>query len=124
YTEGVITEYQRRRDVLYEGLMGIPGVFLRRPEGAFYFIARLPIDDGEEFARFLLTDFQLDGATVMVAPGQGFYATPGLGASEVRISYVLKEADLAASIHILRAALPAYRARGGLSDLPDVNRAS
>jgi aspartate aminotransferase len=110
YTEGVITEYQRRRDVLFQGLSSIPGVFLKQPEGAFYFVARLPIDDGEEFARFLLQDFNLEGATVMVAPAQGFYATPGLGKDEVRIAYVLKEADLEASVRILRAALAAYGA--------------
>jgi len=114
YTEGVITEYQRRRDVLFEGLSKIPGVFLRKPEGAFYFIARLPVKDSEDFARYLLTDFQLDGATVMVAPAPGFYATPGLGADEVRIAYVLKEKDLEASIRILAAALIAYREARGL----------
>ena len=114
YTEAVITEYQRRRDVLFEGLSKIPGVFLRKPEGAFYFIARLPVKDSEDFARYLLTDFQLDGATVMVAPAPGFYATPGLGADEVRIAYVLKEKDLEASIRILAAALTAYRKARGL----------
>jgi aspartate aminotransferase len=114
YTESVVTEYQRRRDLLYEGLSRIPGVFLRKPEGAFYFVARLPVDDAEEFARWLLTDFQRGGATVMVAPAQGFYATPGLGRDEVRIAYVLKEADLSAAVGILAAALPAYRAARNL----------
>jgi aspartate aminotransferase len=111
YTEGVIAEYQRRRDLLFHGLSSIPGVLLRKPEGAFYFVVRLPIDDCEDFARFLLTDFSLDGATVMVAPAQGFYATPGLGKNEVRIAYVLKEADLEASIRILKAAITAYQSR-------------
>jgi aspartate aminotransferase len=109
YTQGVVAEYQRRRDVLFEGLSGIPGVFLRKPEGAFYMVARLPVLDAEDFARFLLTDFQKDGATVMVAPAQGFYASPGLGASEVRIAYVLKEDDLRAAVSILAAGLAAYR---------------
>lgn len=118
YTAGVIAEYQRRRDVLFEGLSAIPGVFLRKPEGAFYFIARLPVDDSEDFARFLLTDFSLDGATVMVAPAEGFYATPGLGRNEVRIAYVLKEADLSASIRIFRAALEAYTTRRSLPAPP------
>ncbi len=113
YTQAVVAEYQRRRDVLFEGLSGIPGVFLRKPEGAFYFIARLPIRDSEDFARYLLTDFQRDGATVMVAPAPGFYATPGLGQNEVRIAYVLKEEDLRAAVGVLEAALGAYcRARG------------
>jgi aspartate aminotransferase len=111
YTDGVIAEYQRRRDLLFQGLSTIPGVLLRKPEGAFYFIARLPIDDCDDFASFLLTDFVLDGATVMVAPAQGFYATPGLGKNEVRIAYVLKEADLIASIRVFRAAIEAYEMR-------------
>jgi len=113
YTAGVVTEYQKRRDVLFEGLSRIPGVFLRKPEGAFYFVARLPVDDAEEFARWLLSDFSLRGATVMVAPAEGFYATPGLGRNEVRIAYVLKEADLRAAVEILAAALPAYTAARG-----------
>jgi aspartate aminotransferase len=113
YTRGVVVEYQKRRDILFEGLSAIPGVFLRKPEGAFYFVARLPVNDSEDFASWLLTDYQKDGATVMVAPAPGFYATPGLGTNEVRIAYVLKAADLRASIAILAAALPAYaKARG------------
>jgi aspartate aminotransferase len=127
YTEGVVAEYQKRRDLLFEALSAIPGVFLRKPEGAFYFVARLPIADGEDFARFLLTDFDLDGATVMVAPAQGFYATPGLGRDEVRIAYVLKAEDLRAAVRILAAGLEAYgrlRSReappaGSASDEPD-----
>ena len=111
YTAHVVAEYQKRRDVLYEGLSAIPGVFLAKPEGAFYFVARLPIEDSDDFARFLLEDFAQDGATVMVAPASGFYTTPGLGRNEVRIAYVLKEEDLRASIQILRAALEAYGAR-------------
>jgi aspartate aminotransferase len=118
YTRGVVAEYQRRRDVLFEGLVGIPGVFLRKPEGAFYFVARLPVRDAEDFTRFLLTDFQKDGATVMVAPAQGFYASPGLGASEVRIAYVLKEEDLRAAVSILAAGLDAYRRARDLTSLP------
>ena len=103
-------EYQARRDVLFEGLSRIPGVFLRKPEGAFYFVARLPVDDGEDFASWLLTDYAFDGATVMVAPAQGFYATPGLGRDEVRIAYVLKKDDLEASVRILAHAIPTYQA--------------
>ncbi len=112
YTRGVVAEYQKRRDILFEGLSSIPGVFLRKPEGAFYFIARLPVRDSEDFASWLLTDYQKDRATVMVAPAPGFYATPGLGTDEVRIAYVLKAADLRASVGILGDALTAYaRAR-------------
>ena len=110
YAKGVVREYQARRDLLFEGLSRIPGVFLRKPEGAFYCVARLPIEDGEDFASWLLTDYAYDGATVMVAPAQGFYATPGLGRDEVRIAYVLKKEDLEASVRILGHAIPAYQA--------------
>jgi aspartate aminotransferase len=109
YAKGIVREYQARRDVLFEGLSRIPGVFLRKPEGAFYFVARLPIEDGEDFASWLLTEYAYDGATVMVAPAQGFYATPGLGRDEVRIAYVLKREDLEASVRILAHAIPAYQ---------------
>jgi len=108
YFVGVVAEYQKRRDVLYEGLRRIPGVFLAKPEGAFYFVARLPIEDGDDFARFLLSDFSLEGGTVMVAPASGFYATPGRGKDEVRIAYVLKTEDLVVSVRILEAALKDY----------------
>jgi aspartate aminotransferase len=108
YARDVVAEYQRRRDVLYEGLTSIPGVFLTKPEGAFYCVARLPVDDAERFAAWLLSDFEHDGATVMVAPAAGFYDSP-LGTSEVRIAYVLNETDLRASIELLRVALQSYR---------------
>jgi len=108
YFQGIVIEYQKRRDVLFEGLQKIPGVFLRKPEGAFYFVARLPVKDSDAFATWLLSDFQLNGATVMVAPANGFYVTPGLGMNEVRIAYVLKEEDLKASIKVLEAGLKAY----------------
>jgi aspartate aminotransferase len=114
YFEGVTAEYQKRRDILFEGLSHIPGIFLRKPEGAFYVIARLPIRDSEDFAAWLLTDFARDGKTVMVAPAPGFYATPGLGNDEVRIAYVLKEEDLRAAIRLLGVAIPAYCAARGI----------
>jgi aspartate aminotransferase len=107
YTRGIVEEYQRRRDVLYESLMTIDGVSLQKPEGAFYCMPRLPIDDSDRFAAWLLSDFQYDGATVMLAPAGGFYASP-LGASEVRIAYVLKEQALRASVEVLREALRQY----------------
>jgi aspartate aminotransferase len=110
YAKGIVREYQARRDVLFEGLSRIPGVFLRKPEGAFYFVARLPVENGEDFASWLLTDYAFDGATVLVAPAQGFYATPGLGRDEVRIAYVLKKEDLEASVRILAHAIPTYQA--------------
>jgi len=111
YTEGVVAEYRKRRDVLYDGLRKIPGVFLTRPEGAFYFVARLPVVDADDFARWLLADFEFQRATVMVAPASGFYATPGLGADQVRIAYVLNERDLRAAVGVLEEALKIYAAR-------------
>lgn len=109
YFAGLAREYQARRDLLFAGVSAIPDVFLRRPEGAFYFVARLPVADGEDFARWMLTDFSLDDSTVMVAPAQGFYATPGLGRDEVRIAYVLAQDDLRAAVRILEAGIAAYR---------------
>jgi aspartate aminotransferase len=117
HAEGLVKEYQSRRDVLFEGLSRIPGVFLRKPEGAFYLVARLPVEDSEDFAAWLLTDFDLEGATVMVAPAPGFYATEGLGLDEVRIAYVLNRQDLEASVRILAHALPAYRSARGLGPI-------
>jgi aspartate aminotransferase len=118
YATEVAAEYQSRRDVLFDGLLRIPGVFLTKPEGAFYFIARLPIQDSEDFARWLLAEFSHEGATVMVAPAPGFYATPGLGRDEVRIAYVLNREDLRSAVRVLAAALPAYRKLRGLEGLP------
>jgi aspartate aminotransferase len=114
YYAGLAAEYERRRDVLYDGLSRIPGVFLRKPEGAFYVVARLPVDDAEELARFLLADFSLDGETVMVAPAAGFYATPGLGRNEVRIAYVLAGDDLERAVDVFAAGLAAFREARGL----------
>jgi aspartate aminotransferase len=111
YTRGVIAEYQKRRDLVYEALTRTPGVVTRKPEGAFYICARLPIDDANRFVEFLLRDFQLDGDTVMVAPADGFYATPGLGRDEVRIAYVLEATKLRRAMECFTAALAAYPGR-------------
>jgi len=110
YTRAIVDEYQRRRDVLYEGLRTIPGVELAKPEGAFYCVPKLPVRDAEDFAVWLLTEFEHDGATVMIAPASGFYASD-LGKSEIRIAYVLKEEDLRTSIELLRVALEQYQRR-------------
>ena len=107
YTRDIVTEYQRRRDVLYEGLRSIPGVYVPKPEGAFYCIAKLPVESAEDFAVWLLTEFEHEGGTVMVAPANGFYAND-LGHSEVRIAYVLKEEDLRISVRLLAEALRRY----------------
>lgn len=114
YAAGVVAEYQTRRDLLFEAMAEIPGVFLRKPEGAFYFVARLPVADSEDFAAWLLSDFQHQGATVMVAPAAGFYATPGLGQNEVRIAYVLKAEDLELAVRVFRRGLEEYRKARGL----------
>ena len=111
YFDPIQKEYQRRRDVLYEGLKDIPGIVIRKPQGAFYYIVRLPIEDSEHFVRWMLTDFQLDNETVMVAPAQGFYSTPGKGKNEVRIAYVLKEDDLKRAIIVFKAGLQEYLKR-------------
>lgn len=108
YYEGVRREYQARRDAVYDGLMRIPGVICRKPHGAFYIMAQLPVDDGDAFARWLLTDFSSHGETVMVAPGAGFYATHGVGANEIRLAYVLKSEHCIRAMEILGEAVRAY----------------
>ncbi len=108
YFAQVRDEYRHRRDVLCAELSKIPGVKFLRPRGAFYLIARLPVTDAEAFAIFLLNDFHLDRETVMLAPAQGFYATPGLGKDEVRIAYVLKCEDLVRAVRVLAAGLKAF----------------
>jgi len=109
YFNPVREEYQRRRDVLYEGLRSIPGVVTYKPQGAFYVTVKLPIKDTEHFVVWMLTEFNLDGETVMVAPAQGFYSTPGKGLDEVRIAHVLNEDDLRRAITVLKAGLDKYK---------------
>lgn len=113
YTQGVLAEYQKRRDVVFAGLSAIEGIRVRKPEGAFYVCTGLPVEDANAFAIYLLSEFSLDGETVMVAPLDGFYATPGLGRDEVRLAYVLEVPKLERSMRILDAALTAYRAKVG-----------
>jgi aspartate aminotransferase len=111
YFEGVRDEYEKRRDVLVDELSRVPAVRCRRPAGAFYLMAELPVDSSEEFCRWMLDDFQLDGRTVMMAPGPGFYMTPGAGVHEVRIAYVLKSEDLVDAVRVVAAGLAAYPGR-------------
>jgi aspartate aminotransferase len=111
YMKGIVAEYQSRRDLLFKGLTSIPGVELQVPQGAFYFIARLPVGDALEFSRWMVSSFEVDGATVMLAPAPGFYLTPGLGKDEARIAYVLVEDDLRRSVEILRKAIEAWNRR-------------
>ncbi len=108
YFRSVHKEYEKRRDILYEGLQKIPGVTIPKPEGAFYAIVGLPVSDSENFCRWLLTDFRDNKETVMVAPAAGFYATPGLGKNEVRIAYVLNIKALKRCLELLEIALRQY----------------
>lgn len=101
-------EFEKRRDVLYEGLKKISGVTIPKPEGAFYAIVGLPVDDAEHFCQWLLTDFRDHNETMMLAPAAGFYATPGKGKNEVRIAYVINQKSLSRCIDLLRKALKQY----------------
>lgn len=111
YMRDTYDEYVERRKCLIDGLNRIPGVYSPIPMGAFYTMARLPVDDAEKFCSWCLTDFNYEGETVMMAPGAGFYTTPGAGHDEVRIAYVLKKDDLTRALFVLRKALEAYPGR-------------
>ena len=108
YLQGVKEDYQQRRDIVYDRLRKMPGVFVYKPGGAFYCFARFPVEDSEDFCRWLLEDFSHEGATVMLSPGPGFYATPGLGNDECRIAYVLNVDDLDRAMDCLEEALRVY----------------
>ena len=108
YFAAVREEYKRRRDTVMEGLEKIPGVVCECPKGAFYVMAALPVDDAEKFQYFLLDEFQDHGDTVMFAPGEGFYGTPGCGKNEIRIAYVLKEDKLRRAMELLKLGIEAY----------------
>ncbi len=101
-------EYRSRRDLLVARLNAIPGVFCPNPGGAFYAIARLPINDSDQFCQWLLEDFAFEGKTIMLAPATGFYGTPGLGKDEVRLAYVLNKTDINAAMDCLEKALAIY----------------
>ena len=111
YFKAVRDEYMKRRDVLIEALNKMEGVFCPKPMGAFYAVAKLPVDDSDKFAQWLLEEFEYNKQTVMVAPAAGFYATPGRGTNEVRIAYVLKIEDLKAAMECLEVALKQYPGR-------------
>jgi aspartate aminotransferase len=108
YFDEVYNEYIARRDFMVSGLNKIPGVYCPNPKGAFYVVVKLPIDDSDKFAQWLLEEFEYNKQTVMVAPATGFYNTPGLGKNEVRVAYVLKIEDLKNAIETLKHALEAY----------------
>ncbi len=108
YFKKVNDEYKERRDVIFEGLTSIEGIECVKPTGAFYVIASLPVENAEDFVIWLLKDFDLNGETLMMAPAEGFYRTPGRGRNEVRLAYILDKEDLKKSIEILRAGLKEY----------------
>jgi aspartate aminotransferase len=111
YFNEVKIEYERRRDVVYAELSKIEGIVCEKPSGSFYITCKLPVENAEEFLIWILENFDDKGETVMFAPVEGFYATPGLGVSEMRIAYVLKEEDMLRGIELIRLGLEAYKKR-------------
>lgn len=111
YFSAVREEYHKRRDTCMEGLAKIPGVVCECPKGAFYIMAKLPVDDTDKFQTWLLEEFQDNGETVMFAPGEGFYGTPGKGRDEVRLAYILKQEDLRRAMEVLAHGIEAYNSR-------------
>ena len=111
YSRETYDEYVERRKCLIDGLNRIPGVYSPIPMGAFYTVAKLPVDDSDKFCAWCLSDFEYEGQTVFMAPASGFYTTPGSGINEVRIAYVLKKEDLTRALFILQKALEAYPGR-------------
>ncbi|TXJ46454.1 pyridoxal phosphate-dependent aminotransferase [Brachyspira pilosicoli] len=109
YFEDARKEYNNRRKIMFEELTKMDGVVMQEPEGAFYVLAKLPIKNAEEFIIWMLKDFNLDGETVMFAPAEGFYATPGLGKDEVRMCYALDTKDIKRAMEILKEGLTKYR---------------
>ena len=111
YFDDVIDEYVSRRNLLITELNKLEGVKVATPQGAFYCVAELPIENADHFAQWLLESFEVDGNTVMVAPAAGFYATPGLGKNQIRIAYVLEKEQLVKAVHILGKALSEYNTK-------------
>jgi len=111
YFDEVLEEYLKRRDVVVDALNKIDGAFCPNPKGAFYVVAKLPIDNSDRFCQWMLEDFNFENQTVMFAPASGFYSTPGLGMDEIRISYVLNTDDLKNSMIVLKEALKVYPGR-------------
>ena len=111
YAAEIYEEYVERRKCLIDGLNKIPGVYSPIPMGAFYTVARLPVDDAEKFCAWCLTDFNYEGETVMMAPASGFYSTPGMGRDEVRIAYILNKEELKRALLVLEKALETYNSK-------------
>ena len=111
YFAAVKEEYRRRRDTAYDMLMQIPGVICRKPEGAFYLMAKLPVDSTDKFQLWLLEHFSASGDTVMITPGEGFYTEPGMGVDEARLAYVIEHDDLVRAMRVLAQGIEAYNNR-------------
>lgn len=111
YFAAVREEYKKRRDACMEGLKKIPGVVCKCPGGAFYIMAKLPVDDTDEFQRWMLEEFEDHGETMMFAPGEGFFAAPGEGRDQIRLAYILKEEDVTRAMELLGLGIQAYNAR-------------
>ena len=111
YLHDIYDEYVERRKCLVDGLNRIPGVYSPIPMGAFYTVAKLPVDDADKFCEWCLNEFEYENQTVFMAPCSGFYTTPGLGRNQVRIAYVLKKEDLQKALIVLEKALQAYPGR-------------
>jgi aspartate aminotransferase len=115
----VVSDYKNRRDAVFEELQKIPGVVALKPQGAFYTIVKLPVDDADRFSEWLLKEFQHKKETIMLAPANGFYATPGKGQDEVRIAFVLNVRAMRRSMQILGEALKVYPGRKEVPELVD-----
>ncbi len=111
YFDNVVAEYVERRNIMVDGLNNIPGVFCPKPSGAFYCVAKFPVDDAEKFCQWLLEEFEYEGQTVMMAPANGFYSTKGAGQDEARIAYVLNKESLKNAVKCLEEALKVYPGR-------------
>jgi aspartate aminotransferase len=111
FTKPIVEEFRKRRDVVYEGLKEIAGVTFYKPEGAFYIVIGLPVDDTEDFSRWLIEEYEENRETVLLAPAQGFYGTPGKGLTEVRLAFTLNAGSLRRSLQILKNALKAYQSQ-------------
>ena len=113
FMPGIIDEYRLRRDVVFEEIENIEGAFTLKPEGAFYTVVKLPVDDAEEFIKWMLTEFNINGKTTMLAPASGFYSTAGTGLDEARIAYVLNQDKLRDAMNVLREGLKVYAGNKG-----------
>lgn len=111
FLDEMVAEYEHRRDVVFEEIQKMDGVFTTKPEGAFYTVVKLPVDDSEDFVKWMLTSFNVDGKTTMLAPAGGFYKSEGKGQDEARLAYVLKEEDLKDALRILREGLNEYNSK-------------